>query len=1163
MKNIRFLKHARWIALILLASTHLTPMRAGVLNADTQVVNLNFSHASLLNVIWELQKQTDFLFIYSTSDVENVKVNNLNVKDKSLTAVLDECVKNTDLEYTVNKEVISIRKAESKTGPAVANQQNQADATGTVKDTDGSPMIGVSITYGTKGDITDANGVFTLKNVPIGTTLKFSMIGYEPVEMEFKGKPLNIIMESVSFSMDEVLVVAYGEQKRAAFTGSASVVNSESIAKRPVTNVMASLEGMSTGVQVSSESGSPSSTPSFRIRGVSSISAGKDPLIVLDGMPYGGSWNHINPNDVDNISVLKDASSTALYGARGANGVILITTKKAKKGEPVVTFDSKFGLTTRRADRYDVIKNPAEHYEVHYKSLYNYYADKNGWDSYRSHQEANRTLGLNDGEGGLGYVVFTAPENEYLIGTNGKMNPNATLGRMVTNPVTGETYWITPDNWRNEAYKTGIRQDYTLTVSGGSDKLQLVTSLAYTKESGIVDAADYERITGRVNFGYQIKRWLRLTSNISLARSNSDGASSSVFSTIDHMAPIYPIYLRDANKNIMYDSNGKMYDYGDGAVNGLDRPYTRGHSYFQTNKLNTSNTRSLGVTAQTGLDISFTEDLKAKIAVNFGNRENRGTSTTQPFYGRDVVNKGVVSKTHTRNETIHMLQQLNYSKLINKHNIQLLAAHEYFKQRYYYLGGSRTNMYSYFENQELAGAIIETGNSSYTTDYRTEGYLFRALYDYDNRYFVSAHYRRDATTNFHPDHKWGNFFSFGGAWMASQESWFNVPHVDVLKVKVAYGENGNDAIGSSRYEDNYTINNVDGDIALLFNRKGKETITWETKASTNVGIEFEMFKSRLRGSIEYYNSKTTDMLASISVPLSSGYSSYFDNIGDMRNSGIEFELHGDLIRNKAFRWSMYINGSHNKNKVLKLADERKTIELYDFDKKKNISKGYYDGSYFIGEGLSYYTFRLRKWAGVNENGEATWYITDEETNETTTTTDHSTATYYLSGEASPKLQGGFGSSFEWKGIDLSFAFSYRIGGVAYDGQYASLMGVPQTSSTGSAFHKDVLNAWTKENPNNDIPRWQFDDKYFSSSSDRFLLNASYLKLQNINLGYTFDRNLTSKLGISNLRLSVMADNLFYLSKRKGFNPSRSFNGNLGSGSFTEVTKVIFNLGFKF
>lgn len=1166
MKKIRSLNLSqtmRIVALVMLTACCLSPLKAGVLNADTQIVNINLNKATLLNVIWELQKQTDFSFIYSTSDVEKVEVKSLNVKDKPIKKVLDECLAGTDLEYTINNDVIAIRKAEKKAVPAMASQQEEKDAVGKVLDEEGAPIIGASVVYGTTGAITDYDGVFTIKNVPVGTTLTISMIGFDSQQVKFTGKNIHVVLKQASFAMDEVIVVAYGEQKRSAFTGSASTVNAESITKRPVTNVMSSLEGLSTGVQISAPSGAPNSTPSFLIRGVSSVSAGTSPLIILDGMPYNGSWNHINPNDVDNISVLKDASSTALYGARGANGVVLITTKKAKRGEPVITFDSKVGFTTRRADRYETIKDPAQYYEMHYQALYNNNIENKKWDTARAHREANEAFWKSNQEGGLGgYVVFTAPENEYLIGTNGKMNPNAQLGRLVTNERTGEQYWITPDDWRNEAYKTGIRQDYTLSVSGGSDRLQLMSSIAYTKETGIVEASDYERFTGRINFGYQLKRWLKFSANTSIAKSIENSASSSVFSTIDRMAPIFPIYLRDANGNIMHDSNGKMYDYGDAEVNGLTRPVYKQSSPFQTNALNTSKNRSLGITGQAALDISITEDLKAKISVNYGNRENRGISTGQPFYGNPST-KGSVSVSQYKRETLHMLQQLNYSKLINKHNIQVLAAHEYYKNKYFYLSGSRTNMYSYFENQELDGAIIETGNSSYTTDYRNEGYLFRALYDYDNTYFLSAHYRRDASTNFHPDHRWGNFYSFGAAWMISQEDWFNVPQIDALKLKVAYGQNGNDAIGTSRYEDTFTINNVDGDIALLFNSKGKKDITWETKSSANIGAEFELFKSRIRGSVEYYNSKTTNMLASISIPLSSGYNAYYDNIGNMRNSGVEFEIHGDIIRNQDLRWSMYINGSHNKNKILKLADERKTIDLYDIDKKENVSRGYYSGLYFYGEGLSYYTFRTRKWAGLNENGQATWYVTDMETNETTTTTNHSSASDYYCGDAAPKLIGGFGTSVEWKGFDLSVAFAYRIGGLAYDNQYSSLMGVPYEERTGYAFHKDLLKAWTKENPNSDIPRWQYDDKYNSSTSDRFLLNASYLKLQNINLGYTFDKNLMSKVGVKNLRLSVSADNLFYLSKRKGFNPSRSFNGNLATDGYTEVTRVIFNLEFKF
>ena len=417
----------------------------------------------------------------------------------------------------------------------------------------------------------------------------------------------------------------------------------------------------------------------------------------------------------------------------------------------------------------------------------------------------------------------------------------------------------------------------------------------------------------------------------------------------------------------------------------------------------------------------------------------------------------------------------------------------------------------------------------------------RAQYDYAEKLFLSASYRRDASSRFHPDHRWGNFWSLGAGWLINKEPWFNASWVDMLKLKASIGSQGNDNIGNYRYLDTYTIESGAGDIAVIFNSKGNPEITWETNTNFNAGADFDFWGGRLTGTVEYFYRLTSDMLFYFYTPDSIGYSGYYDNVGDMRNSGIEVSLNGVLMQRKNFRWDAYLNFTHYTNKILRIPDDNKTAKFEGHE-------GYRSGTSFYGEGLPIYTFLMPKYAGVDHStGEPLWYrdITNEagEVVSTTTTKTYSEATDYLCGDPTPDLYGGFGTSLSFYGFDVSASFTYSIGGLTYDSGYAGLVSSPVGTSTGGNIHKDVIEqAWTPENPDSDFPRWQFGDQYTSSTSDRFLVPASYLNFQNAQIGYTFPERLTQKIKVSRLRLYVSCDNIVYWSYRKGLDPRYSFSG---------------------
>ena len=1034
----------------------------------------------------------------------------------------------------------------------------QTAVTGTVvSQEDGQPIIGatVRVVGASAGAVTDADGKFSI-SMPAGhNKLKVTYVGMVDQDVTVKGNSVRVVLVPDQTNLDEVMVVAYGTAKKSAFTGSAAVVKSDDIAKISSSNAMSALSGKVSGVQINSATGAPGQESfSIRIRGISSINAGNDPLIIVDGAPYNGDINNLNQNDIASMTVLKDAASAALYGARGANGVVIITTKNGREGTSSITVDAKWGANTRGVEFYNTVESPAGYYEAYYQSLKNYRTSL-GDDAATAHRWALNNMF--SGGYDLGYNVYTVPEGQNFIGPNGKLNPNATLGRVIN--VNGTEYLLYPDSWRDAAYQTGVRQEYNVTATGSNDKGSFYGSAGYLKNEGISIGSDYERFTGRLKADYQLRSWLKLSGNFNYAhyKANSladDGGSTvgNVF-MVKNMAPIYPLYIRDAAGNILQDSKTglAMYDWGDGTVTGLTRPTMTGSNPIFANYFDKNQNEGNSLDATGTAEIRFLEDFKFTSANTVMLDETRFTYTNNPYYGQFAANNGSVQKAHVRTWAYNYQQLLNWHHLFDKHDVEVMLGHEYYRTRYYYLTASKNNMFSVF-NDELAGAVNTGTMNSYTTDYNVEGWFGRVQYNYDNKYFGSLSYRRDASSRFHPDHRWGNFWSLGGAWIISKEKWFNAPWVDELKFKASYGEQGNDNIGSYLYTDTYSIvPSGDGAGVKPSSTKGNETITWEKNGNFNTGFEFSFFRGRLAGSIEYFYRRTSDMLAFFALPASSGWSGYYDNVGNMQNMGAEVELDGTLIRTKDFEWGLNLNFTAYKNEITSIADKNKTQTVEG-------SEGYASGSYFYGEGESLYTFYMPKYAGVDENGKSMFYKDklDENGNiigrETTTTPGE--ATYYLCGTALPWAYGGFGTRFSYKGFDLAVDFNYQLGGQIYDSDYAGMMGIT-SSGRGSAIHADLLNSWTEENPNTNIPKLIIDDTSTTTTSDRFLIGASYLSLQNLNFGYTFPTKMTSKVGIGKLRVYLTATNLWLWSKRQGLDPRQSITGGASSAYYSAMRTI--------
>ena len=949
---------------------------------------------------------------------------------------------------------------------------------------------------------------------------------------------LNVMLEGDNQVLDEVMVVAYGTAKKSAFTGSAATIKTEKIAARQAANLTGALAGQVAGVQTTNNNGQPGKDAEVRIRGIGSISASNKPLYVVDGVPYDGEISAISTSDIESMTVLKDAASNALYGARGANGVILITTKKGKSGDARVTFDAKWGVNKRGIPSYEAVTDPGKFYELAYAAIYN--GDLEGYAA--AGDLANANLYANNAmlsSSYLGYQVFTLPNGEQLIGMDGRLNPNAKLG------YSDGTYYYKPDNWSDELFENNTRQEYNLSVSGATEKMNYYMSAGYLDDKGIVPNSGFQRYTARLKAEYQVKSWLRMGGNVSFTHYDSreqdtEGGTSNgnAFYAANIMGAIYPMYIRDAEGNIMTDNRGyKRYDYGS------DTNFSRENVVPNANPLasymlDKRNYSGDVVSGKWFADIDIWGGIKAKINIGVDANNVRMRDLINPFYGQYSETSGVggiINTEATRSFSTNQQYLLTYNKTFNDvHNLDVLAGHENYNYKYSYLYGSREKLYNP-NVPELNNGILNQNNASYTNNYATEGWLFRVQYDYDGKYFGSASFRRDASSAFHPDNRWGNFWSIGAGWLMNKEAFLADQNwIDMLKFKISYGLQGNDNLmfqgGLYRnyypYMDQLTLSNSNGDFATSLYYKGNPDITWETSHSFNTGFDFNFWGGKLSGTAEYFSRKTTDMLYFKPVSPSMGYSRYPENVGSMVNRGVEVDLNSAIIDTKNFSWNINLNLTHFKNKVLELAPE--------------LNGQLIDGSRIYREDESMYQLYLPKYAGVNpETGESQWALLEPDKDGNTVTTEYSVASNnrFATGDILPKVYGGFGTSFTAYGFDFSIAFAYQLGGRVLDYTYQGLMSV---DAQGSAWHKDMLNAWTPENKNTDVPRMNVQDQYANRLTDRFLTSSDYLSLQNITFGYTLPKSLTRKFQVEGIRLYFVADNVALLTARKGLDPRQGY-----------------------
>ena len=1004
------------------------------------------------------------------------------------------------------------------------------------------PIVGASIVLSgtSQGTITDVDGEFSLSAAP-GSKIMVSFIGMHTVEVELTNGVVVSLKEDAS-ELDEVMVVAFGTATKKSYTGSASVVKTEDITKRQTSNISDALQGQMAGVQGLSTSGQPGTVSSIRIRGIGSMNGSNAPLYVVDGVPVDDEIiSTLSNSDIESVTVLKDAASNALYGARGANGVILITTRRGNTKEATINVDAKWGTNQRAIPTYSVMKDPAMYYETYYTGLYNGFLSQ-GRTPEEADALANKNL-LDKNQGGLGYQVYTVPDGERLIGSNGKLNPSATLGYV--NPL---GYTLLPDNWYDELFQgNNFRQEYNLNISGSTDKLNYYASASFLDDKGLIANSGFERFTVRTNVDYQAKKWLKLGTNMNYSHADQtypeeseygNYSSGNIFYVSNFMAPIYPLYIRDAQGNIMKDANGyTMYDFGDAKVNGETRAFMNQSNPASAIELNKEIYKKDIFNGKWFLAIEPVKGLKFTANIGASYIGVRHQSTQNPFYGQFAAMGGSASVEADRVFILDQQYLATYdNKFAGAHQLNLLLGYENMDLQSSNVWGYKTKLFNP-DIAEVSNAILSPSTGSATAYYRTQSILAQAKYSYADRYFVSASYSRMATSRFAPAKRWGNFWSVGAAWDIKGENWMaGVKDIGQLKLKVSYGAQGNDNLGNNyAYIDQYTVRENNGAFATTLGWKGNADLTWETSYNFNAGIDFSFFDERLNGTVEGWRRRTEDQLYMQPVPSSLGYAYLPINVGSVSNAGLDLELRGDVVKSRNVRWGLFFNMTYFKNEILKLAPE--------------LNGQMIDGTYIYKEGGSMYNRYLAKFAGVNpENGKSLWYKDEldaegKATGNMVTTEVYGEATKYDLGDCLPKVYGGFGTNLDVYGVDFSVTFNFQGGGRIYDNSYEQLM--QGGDDCGQNWHVDILNAWTPTNTNTNVPALNAQDANVNARSDRFMVSSDYVSFQNISLGYSFPKKWMEKIHLQKIRVYAVADNVAVWAARKGLDPRQGLGGSNG------------------
>ncbi|MBP5337182.1 MAG: TonB-dependent receptor [Bacteroidales bacterium] len=1002
------------------------------------------------------------------------------------------------------------------------------------------------------GVVSDIDGAYSI-TVPTGSTLVFSSIGYKNQEIAVNERgTVNVALEPDAESLSDVLVVAYGTAKKESFTGSAQTIKSEQIEKRTVANVTKALDGLAAGIQTTSGSGQPGAGATVRIRGFGSINASSSPLYVVDGVPYDGSISALNPNDIESMTVIKDASAGALYGARGANGVVIVTTKRGGEGRAKVSLKANVGVSSRALPRYDVLSGREWTEDVYYMYKNDYLAE--GYSSIVAGQMAAAAM---------------SSGADAIFGTNEKYNPFTKPVTEMFDHTTGKIYDDVTARWDDDwldlsTNKAPVRQEYQMTVTGGNKANQYMFSLGYLNEDGLVKMTSFERFSGRANVQSQITNWFKTGLNVNFAHNTTNstslgsGQSSSssynnVFYTCQLMPSVYPMYARNADGSYVLDANGeKVYDWGEDRPAGASAGWNPLANLIDDKYLGASDNLSGRTNIELGgLEQGVLAGLKFSVNLGFDLVNSKSKTYYNPFFGNAVSKNGLAEIENGRTFSYTFNQLLTYDRTFGKHHLDLLAGHEAYAYEYQYLMGYKSG-FPFGGLYELAPATTLEDTNSYTNEYRVESWLSRINYDFADKYYISASYRRDGSSRFHKDYRWGDFWSVGASWRVSQENFLKgVNWINNLTLKASYGVQGNDNLGSLyAWQAFYDLGFPNGANpgAVVSSLESKE-LKWEKNRNLNVGIEARLF-GRLSATIEYYNRYTEDMLMEYPMAVSLGFSGYNKNIGNMQNSGLEISLSGDIIRTENAHWTMTWMGSTVHNKVLHLADKPEIVT----------------GNYIIKEGETLYSFYLPESAGVDPaTGAKLYWVWDNDENgnpgDKYITDDYQKASKCkrVIGSRMPALYGSWSNDVHIGNFDFSLMTTWSIGGKINDGVYRGLL---YSTYIGQAGHVDRLKAWKQPGDVTSIPKIEAHGSARVALTDDELFDASYFAIKNISLGYTIPAKALQAVKIESIRVYASADNIKLFSALKGMDPQYNFTGGTGY-SYTPTRTISLGVDINF
>jgi len=986
----------------------------------------------------------------------------------------------------------------------------------------GLPGVAIVVKGTTIGTVTDVNGNYSIEVPTDATTLVFQFVGMVPQEIEIGGRSsINVVMESDDLYVDEVIVTAFGTSKKGAFTGSAAQINANKIEMRPITNVTTAIEGAAPGVQVTAADGQPGSSQSIRIRGFGSYSASNSPLYIVDGVQYSGAISAINPIDIESVTILKDASSTALYGNKAANGVVLITTKKGRPGGGKLSVNASFGTIGRAQPEYDLI-DAHDYYPIMWEAYRNAIAVP-GVDDPADVTAASQDASDNIKDE-LGYNPFDVPDDQ-IVGTDGRINPDADfLGDFANDR-----------DWLGAVTRTGQRQNFDISYQGGGDKFDYYASVGYLYEEGFIKDSDLRRFTGRANVNFQATKWLKTGFNINGAQRVSNfaqtGGSTSFVNPIRFtrgIGSIYPIHLIDEATGLyILDDNGNLqYDIYDHRAGGA----SSGRHIVAEIDWDEDKDETTTLGARTYAEISFLKDFKFTTNVSWDQQDLYNVFYNNPLVG-DGAPGGRVYRQFNKRTSVNFNQLLTYVRSFGNHNLNVVLGHESYQYKYSRLRGARTQQIA-DDNTELINFVTIIQSDSYSDNYATEGYFGRVNYDFANKYFISGSYRADGSSKFHPDNRWGDFWSVGLAWRLDQEAFIqNISFINLAKLRASYGQVGNDAgIDYYAYQALYSLGyNNQSEMGIIQDKLEATALVWESNNSYDIGLEFGFF-DQLFGTVEFYHRVSDNLLFDVPLPLSSGLDSKTENIGTMFNQGIEISLSWDAIKTQKVRWNISANFTTLKNEFTKLPQE----EIIDGSKK-------------LMEGRSIYDYWLREWYGVDpDDGMALYRAEDPDDADNrivgsdTLTTDINNARYHYAGTAIPDLYGSFSSSLSAFGFDLSVMFTYQVGGLVLDYNYQSAM---SSGTYGTGMSTDILDRWQQPGDVTNVPRMDASQtSNFNATSSRWLTDASFLNLRHLTLAYNVPASVFGKVGMSRARVYVSGENLFLLNARKGMNVQQNFSG---------------------